>query len=192
MIPYYYGADFEYAQRRLSNTFVLSTSGKLLQIMSLVAAKDGLDVLAEDVASGVAIGLPASELDMTPLTLGYSYIQDSKRASFLSRIPARNINKQGLVFNAVKSSHCHNRYLCGKHLLQPVFNQYPTLSEALKLLSGKDKPASVPISRHFAISADHKIEYRGSLYVGELNEKKQPILYPKSAYLQQHLDSVIK
>ena len=192
MIPYYYGTDTEYAHRRLSGTFVLTTDKKLCYILSIAPAAKGVEILGEYVGSNTGADVvDVQTLDMTPLQLGYTYIPEHRTATFLSRVPARNINKQGLSTSALKSTHCDRRVLVGKHLLMPVFGAYPNLTEVLKKVK-KEKIQSHPISRHFSVTLDNKLEYRGCLEVGEINEREQPVLYPKMAYLQQHLDSVVK
>lgn len=206
-VPYYYRDDIEYANKRLSSTYVLTTDKKLMLVNSIGEQIDPKTNKSQLFASGIKIGfedklkndspnygLPTvlvnvSELNLAPLTLGYIYSARDQRAVYLSRYPMRQIYKQGLHTNAISFSLGSKHSLTPDELLSPVFNVYPSIRVAYEL--AVKRGSVVPFCRDFAIEHKGSIEYRGRDIVGKIefaDKKVVPVLDPKFAYLQQHLD----
>jgi len=217
-VKYYYKDDCDYANKRLQNTYVLTSDNDLflvsnvffkavgtnsktlkplveLTTQGLRIRKDGKTKVNPNEGSwGIAIEeLPTESLNMEPLSLGYVLSKRRKEAIFLSRYPSRTSYKQGLFMGAVRTSCGSKSDVYPDELLQPVFNTYPNLSEALALTKSF---STVPFSRAFAVERSTKnVLYRGSLVVGEAVKgggKDLVRLFPQFSYLQQHLDWSLK
>lgn len=192
MIPYYYGTspvDIDYAMKRLSNTYVFRTDGSLFYIESV-----GIDADSKPFFQGWGEKEPAAikseELDMTPITLGYTIVEDREFSSFLSRLPSRSGFKQGLSMSSVSLSHGSRGHLRFNSILIPARNKYQTFKE-VRDLAHKFR-YDLPFSRHFAVSKNKDLVYRGQFNVGKINKQGDAILEPRWSYLQQHLDTVTK
>lgn len=191
-IPYYYGTDHEYAQKRLSNTTVFDKSGGLFNIQDVSLDPTGKYLIfSGHNAAGESFYLRSEDLDMTPLMLGYTVLPERNYSAFLSRLPARSGYKQGLSFSSVSISHGSRGHLRVSHLEQPAKNIYPKFSKVKELVSGSIH-YDLPFSRHFALSPKLDIVYRGRAIVGKVNKQGDAVLNPSFSYLQQHLDTVTK
>lgn len=193
MIPYYYGRDTEYARKRLENTVVYSSKKKDLVFIHGVHEDPSPKVFF----SGVLVSEPTKaaeftteDIDLEPIPLGYVYLSRKQRACFLSRIPMRTAYRQGLATSCLHLSGSSSKSdLDLKDLMMAAFDSYPTLASAKKAVT---KCASMPFSRHFALTTEGKVLYRGQAVVGKLNAAGHPVLESNYGYLQQHLDSLIK
>jgi hypothetical protein len=202
-IPYYYQSDVEYANKRLSATFVrLSSGGKLFYVQSVEQGDGkkhvarGLKFGAEDTLRTDAPnwGVPAtlvdtSEFDMAPIELGYIFCKRLEKGVYVSRFPMRNIYKQGLHTNALSFSDGSRDYLNPSELFAPMLNSYPKLGVAATLAPKKN--TTIPFARAFAVTTKSQIEYMGRQVVGHVadnNGVSVAVLDPKFSFLQQHLD----
>lgn len=193
MIPYYYGRDIEYARKRLENTLVYSSKKKDLIYIHGVHEDPSprvffSGVLVSETTKGADFNV--EDIDLEPISLGYVYLSKKERACFLSRVPMRTAYRQGLATACLHLSGSSSKSdLELKDLMMAAFNSYPTLASAKKAVT---KCLSMPFSRHFALTSEGRILYRGQSVVGKLNAAGHPILEPEYGYLQQHLDSLIK
>lgn len=192
MVPYYYGTDVEYANKRLQHTLVYSSKKKdLVYIQGVIEnPEQGVQIVANLVSDIKApLDLSPEDIDLEPIPLGYCFLTKKQKSIFLTRIPMRSAYRQGLALNCMNFSGFNKSDLELKDLFMPAFNSYPTLDSAKKAIK---KFSSMPFSRHFALDNKEQVLYRGRWAVGRLDAKGYPILDSKYGYLQQHLDSLIK
>lgn len=206
-VTFYYKDDCDYANKRLNNTFVLDKQGDLFLVLAVTQRRSGGKLIAQGVKilqhgtldSGLPqwglplVECPAEDLNLAPLTLGYTISKRRKEAVFLARLPMRTAYKQGLYLGAVTYSSGGKSDILPDELLMPILNKYPKFPEAFA--TAKASSTSIPFSRSFAVTSKGDIVYRGSLAVGSVAlERGQPLvrLAPAYAYLQQHLDWSLK
>lgn len=88
------------------------------------------------------------EFDYRAPRLGY--MNSNGRAHYLSRIPDRHIQRQGLTSAAIQCTpHCDDDWFLGNQLHDCIMGLYPTLAEALEALDGD--ATSVAFGRHVAL-----------------------------------------
>jgi hypothetical protein len=200
MIPYYYGADLEYANKRLGGTFINTVHNRLFYLTEVATTVENKKVklvangtfISDDPnASSEAALLPVEELDMSPLQLGYVFCRKRQRPVFVSRLPMRNAYRQGLSMNTIETSEGTRNDISATDLLMPVYSRYPNLKTARDMAV---KGYGQPFSRQFAINPEGLLVYRGRAIVGKIEGDAKPVavLSPQHAFLQQHLDWVLK
>lgn len=194
MIPFYYGLDLEYAQKRLTSTMVFLRDGSLFQIEEVHAKPATLVKPVHLIFSGHDGNehkiVESNDLDMSPITLGYTVLEDYEYSTFMTRIPSRSGYKQGLAFSAILTSYGSRGHLKLKHVIMPAMNRYKPFKEVRDTVGSKKY--EIPFSRHFALAPNKNLFYRGNNIVGKVNKQGDAVLEPRFSYLQQHLDTVTK
>ena len=163
----------EYARSRLLNTIVLH-KGKPVEVGHIEDGKAILQVLG----AGGVIKAPLSELDLSPIRLGY--VNHGGGAHYLKRLPKRRDWRQGLRDNNINKPellHLGVARLCE--------GTYPSFKEACAMVEIDHH--CVAFSRQFAVDDEGEVEYRGSSNVGHLDEGLGVDLLQQYEYLAEAL-----
>ena len=145
-----------YARSRLLETIVLYEGGPVL----VEAVVDGDALFSKLGVDGVGT-CPLSELDLSPIQLGYFNSEDS--AHYLQRVPKRRDWRQGLRGNNVNMP----RWLT-RGVVELCKGTYPSFEEACDLVECGVE--SVAFSLKFAVSEGGRVVYKGSKLVGDVQQ----------------------
>lgn len=174
--------EVEYAKTRLVDTVVRLNTGIPVRVMSMWE-EDG-ESMCEcfDLVEGVAVVVDMSELDITPVPLGYC--NNGPNAQYLMRMPMRRDWKQGLRQNNLTTPSGRPIEIPWEVVAKTIINDYPTLDAAKKRLF--DKPLNpflnpgnvkrVAFSRNFSIDKSFNLEYKGTLNVGDIKNDNYKLL----------------
>ena len=176
-----YGDDWEYAESRLIETLV-THNGRPVFVYRIMP-----DLIAsvKDIIDGEMRHVPAVELDLTPVKLGYCNY--NKKAYHACRIPARRY-KQGL---RLENMHC--RTLQGlparlqyEHLTNTIMGVFPSFEKCIESVK---KLNSMAWHRDWAMDKDGVVYHGGTDVVGVLKDSKV-VLTPTFEYLKEALAEV--
>jgi hypothetical protein len=189
-----YESDTEYAARRLNGTVVKAVAGYLFLVDNTYRSPDGRLVHSgTNLRSNLPEYLFHSDLDLTPIPLGMVNLRTGM--VYVSRKPMRRYWRQGFseACMTVKHFSGDRGRVPYKLLEQPLENAYPTFRSALTSLKRSSSPHnSKAFSRDFGLEKIDNIVhviYRG-YRVGEVQDDV-PILTPRHAFLQEHLQEVV-
>lgn len=176
-----YGEDWEYAESRLAETLV-THNGRPFFVCRIMP---DLVAYGRDIITDAMVHVPAVELDLTPVKLGYCNY--NKKAYYTCRIPARRY-KQGL-----RMDNLYCRGLQGlparlqyEHLTNTIMGVFPSFE---KCLDSVKKLNSMAWHRDWAMDREGTIYHRGTDVVGML-QKDKVVLTPTFEYLKEALAEV--
>ena len=169
-----------YARSRLLDTIVLHKGEPVLVDVVL----DGSALFSRLGVGGTGT-CPLSELDLSPIQLGYFNSEDS--AHYLQRVPKRRDWRQGLRGNNVNMPRWLNR-----GVVELCKGTYPSFEEACDLVECGVE--SVAFSLKFAVSEGGRVVYKGSKFVGDIQQLlpgREAELRPQYEYLAEALKEAI-
>lgn len=149
-------------------------------IVDAVADKE--NVVVYDVKTGKRERCTVAELDLTPVPLGYSELEDT--VVYVTRKPTRRY-KQGLTTENIVATDVFTKRAVGlpiqaKPLARTVMGEFKSVEDAFQLCRNGER--IVPFAREWAV-ANYKDElcvmYRGNVvgYVGDDNVMLSPDKY---------------
>lgn len=176
-----YGDDWEYAESRLVDTLV-THNGRPFFVHRITPE---LVVIGKDVINATVIEVPAVELDLTPVKLGYCNY--NKKAYYVCRMPARRY-KQGL---RIDNLHCSSLLgsparLQYEYLTNTILGVFPSFA---KCVDSVKKLHSLAWHRDWAMDNMGTIYHRGTDVVGML-ENGKVVLTPQFKHLKEALAEV--
>ena len=180
-----YGEDWEYAASRLADSLVMH-NGQPFMVMDITP---GMEAIGNYLASGEEAIVPAVELDLIPVQLGY--VNCVKTAYYACRTPARRY-KQGLRKDNLICTGLNGMYidLGLRKLCDTILNRFPTFKECV---SGVKAYKSVAWHRDWAMDNAGLVYYRGSDIVGRVvkgGEQTHVVLDESYSYLLEALVEV--
>ena len=186
-----YDEDISYAQAKLLDS-VVSLNGSPVHIVDIESSGR---TYVNHVANGVRAVTDLSELDLTPVKLGYANF--GRFADYFMRIPSRQW-KQGLRSSNVTSPDGRSsRYLFqqGASLANMVRGIYPSPADCVDaLLNGEAE--SMAFSRHFSLRVTGVKKFRLHLLyksrpvgTAEMGDRRLTFnLLPEFTYLSELLE----
>jgi len=174
--------DLGYAQRRLNSSLIRDEAGDPFWVREVDIDADG-DFICIGEIYGPRAGrktVKLNKVNLNPVPLGFVNLPDGGGMVFTCRKPVRR-PRQGLSNEALVVTGEAAGGFSFKHLVQPIFNTYPSWGAALRL--SKDRP-SVAFSRDFGLKGE-EIFYRGHR-VGRVVDSL-PILDDKMFFLGESL-----
>lgn len=159
--------DVEYASSRLSGTIVRLKDGTPIKIIEVDGSLMVTYVRLSD--NNTSHFCDMRDLDIEPVPLGY--INYSGHALYLTRQPKRNDWKQGLrrsnfVYTTESGGQSRFDSIPFKSLADCIVNNYPTITEAIRLLNERN---TVAISREFALKSGGDVLYKNVYKVGSVS-----------------------
>lgn len=187
-----YQGDLEYADSRLSDSWMRDKSGSLIYVRRVRV--EGVHYMRPKAENFQLCRL--EDLNTDPVPLGF--VNWGKEAIYVSRIPTRSW-KQGLRSNSVYTSKAVNipSLLNSFNLDRTVRGIYPTVVDGLELVTNSEM-YSVAFSRNFAFTQAkglskgkylllYKNKTVGTLF-SENNKEVLTTLAPEYKFLQESLD----
>lgn len=175
-------SEMDYANNRLGGT-VVRYGGKAITVIEI---SSGGTVAATYVTTGDPVACDVSELDITPVPLGY--VNTKVDAKYAVRMPMREDWRQGLRENnarthdGMKLFTYTNWHQVGA-TIDGVFPPFEDCYKAIKV----GKTVARAFSRNFAIHLDG-LQYKGRFIVGDVLSKDQEVkLSPKFEWLEDVL-----
>lgn len=184
-----YDDDLEYAKKRLEGTLIRKSDGHPFIVDQVSVESKVMVCFGTDMASGVIETLPLSQLDLTPVKLGF--VNYNGKMVFVCRKPMRKDWKQGLSLNSLVVYGSDKRDIGLRSLTKTVMNDYPSLADCISYLK-KTKNRSMAFSRDFGLASrgeETLLVYR-KYEVGKLIEGRL-VLNPDKFFLEQHLAEVV-
>lgn len=161
----------EYARARLAGTIVQRTKlGKKKAIL----VQDIIDgsVMHLVLSTGAGDVCPVSELDITPVPLGYINM-GGKATTYMARRPMRKDWRQGLrAENAVCVDGNYSfGHVSHKNLAACIEGVYPNYKQVIGKIVRNPEPNghSMAFSREFAIDVEHHLWYK-TIHVGYVED----------------------
>ena len=183
---YYNDGNEEYISRRLKNTYVLNTDGKVVYV-SKVFKLNG-QMYASVLNTEGPINVKLEQLDLSPIKLGW--INYNKDCSFFMRMPIRGAYQQGTsdrnTITIGNGDVCFSM-LDFKNIQNTSDNIYPNLYTAIKKVDTLNY-TKVAFSRNFAVSKN-EIFYKG--YQVGYREGQKITFNNQNKYLESILDKVV-
>lgn len=145
-----------YAAGRLEGTVVQTTEGVPVLVYEITGSGYAVKILE----TGKHVLLKPSEVDLTPVKLGWVNDEANKNSYFLSRVPVRawkqGLSAENLATN-YKIGHCPVKFV-SESFHNVVMGIYPPISQAFDMLA--DGWGVVGVRRQWAFSAT-TILYKG-------------------------------
>lgn len=176
-----YGEDWEYADSRLADT-VVCHNGRPFHVSHITAV---MTAYGTDLVSGKVVEIPARELELTPVKLGYCNF--NKKAFYVCRIPSRRykqgLRKDNMLCKALSGAAARLEYAQLANTIMGVFPDFKKCVASVTALH------SMAWHRDWAMDKDGRVYYRGTDIVGSLVEGKV-VLSTQFAYLKEALAEV--
>lgn len=146
-----YSDDLEYARRRLQETLVRLGDGTPIRVMVINNTGGKFVCCYENLVTQSPSTCLIEELDLTPVPLGF-FSYGERASAFCVRKPTRK-PVQGLSSCNI---HIYNHHdftmnFSWRYLLQPIFNTYPKVEDAIKELKNSSCTGSTAFAREFAV-----------------------------------------
>ena len=161
-----YGDEVEYADTRIRGTVLKAAfEERVLTVGQL--DYDDMRFKCSDCITGEYLNYDLSELDMSPLKLGYANAKT--KATYLSRMPTRHY-KQGLTPATLSkrgAGYGDNINYNSPALAKCALNIYPSMLSATEEVSCGEAHSRA-FSRNFMVDIDTRLQFRGTI-VGEVH-----------------------
>ena len=174
-----------YANERLGGTIVRDSNGKAVLCRECYSRDRTIVADVEYLLSGRGKMLPLDELNLEPVSLGFTRgVGDN--IAYLSRMPMRRDYRQGLRSNNYRSVWgCDKRWISRRSLAETIENTYPTFEFALEL--SLEEGATTPFHREFALDGEGNILYKWLGIVGDV-KNNLPQVHEKYSHLTEALE----
>lgn len=176
-----YGEDWEYADSRLADT-VVCHNGRPFYVHRIMPAMVAMGI---DLVSNKDVSVPAVELELTPVKLGYCNF--NKKAFYVCRIPSRRykqgLRKDNMRCTALNGGAARLEYAQLANTIMGVFPDFQ------KCIDNVVNLHSMAWNRDWAMDKLGFVYYRGTDIVGSLVDGKV-VLSTQFAYLKEALAEV--
>ena len=117
-----------------------------------------------------------SDLDLSPIELGYVFNEDINKPAFFERIPRRQW-RQGLTPNAIHDK--MGRSSIGEDMSSSMIRQlerrdYPSILRALRI--AKERKTVVPFNKNYAIDGNRNVLFK-TKKIGKFDQKSKEFTF---------------
>lgn len=176
-----YGEDWEYADSRLSDT-VVCHNGRPFYVHRIL---QGMVALGIDLVHNKDASVPAIELELTPVKLGYCNF--NRKAYYVCRIPSRRykqgLRKDNMSCRALSGAPARLEY---SQLTNTIIGVFPDFQKCVANVANLH---SMAWHRDWAMDKAGCVYYRGTDIVGHIVEGKV-VLATQFTHLKEALAEV--